>query len=330
MRSVFAGAAFALLLHAAPDAGAVPVPAEFARAEAEARFEGVTLGPFVSQLPGNPFADEQALAFEVGEPQPLENSALATAASFTDLSVHARSRVDKESGSGAINDATAVAANLSQWATSGPAGAFDLDLTLHLDGALDVAGEAFAGGSGFPSQLLAEVSVLVRLHAPSLPSVVTIFSGSASLSSVPSAVGNPGLAFTTTGDFSDGDFVQAPTGIDPSPNPFQVEGERRTLDLSTIVTETLAVGETFALEIEIETVAGGAGAWEEGFGALSDFFDTGSFELSTQTAGVSLHPVPEPERAGLAVVAGLALAARGAARRRPPAARRGPPGVALG
>lgn len=323
MRSVFAGAAFALLLHAAPEAGAVPVPAEFARAEAEARFEGVALGPFVSQLPGNPFADEQALAFEVGEPQPLENSALATAASFTDLSVHARSRVDKESASGETNDATAAAANLSHWGTIGPAGAFDLDVTLHLDGALDVAGEAFAEGTGFPSQLLAEVSVLVRLHAPSLPSVVTIFSGGASLSSVPTAVGSPGLAFTTTGDLSDGDFVQAPTAIDPSPNPFQVEGERRTLDFSTVVTQTLAVGETFALEIEIETFAGGTGIWEEGFGALSDFFDTGSFELSTSTSGVSLQPVPEATRAGLALVAGLALAAGGVARRRTPPTRRG-------
>jgi hypothetical protein len=294
----------------ATEARAVPLPPESATAEAEARFEGVDLGPFLKQLPGNPFAEEQALAFEAGEPEPLENSSLATGASFTDLSVHARSRVDKESASGASNDATARAANVSHWVSSGPGGSFDLDVTLDVDGVLDVAGEAFAA-SAFPSQLVAEVTVEVLLHAPSLPSVVQLFFGTASLTSVPSSVGSPGLGFGTSGDWGDGDFVSSATGIDPSPDPFLVEGERRTLDFSTLVGETLAVGETFAIEIEVETFAGAAGTWEEGFGALSDFFETSTFSLSTDTPGVSLTSVPEPGAGALLGSVALAgLAAR--------------------
>ncbi len=73
----FLAAAVALVLHSAlpTESPAVPLPPRSATASAEASFEGITVGPFLSMLPGNGFVDEMALAFVPGDPSPLANSA---------------------------------------------------------------------------------------------------------------------------------------------------------------------------------------------------------------------------------------------------------------
>jgi len=285
----------------APAARAVPLPSVSALVRAEATFEGVTQGPFIDSDPGTgggpPFVEEMAFSFDAGAPDPFDNSALATAASFTDGSVHTRSRVDKESaslGPGNFNEAVAFATNATHYRVSSPSPqAVDLSIVLNIDGVLDVAGEAFVGSSALTSELLAQVEVSVLLFATNEATSLTLFHGSAILTSTPTAVGAPGIAFATTGAWASS-WVAGPTGIDPSPGAFIVDGESRMIDASLGLVATLESPTTFALVIEIETTARGEGLWEAGFGSIADFFDTASLAVSAATPGATVESVPEP------------------------------------
>ena len=260
-------------------------------------------------LPNNGFADEMALAFDSGNPSPLANSSLATSASFTDLSLHSRSRVFSEDASATNNEALSLAGNVSHWVVSSPTPGsnFDLDVNFSLGGALDVADAAFVD-SPFPDDMRVEMEVLMTLHFPSLSNTITVFNGLARLDIQEDPSDPANTTFLTVGDLSTADFTLGDTDFDLAP-PFPTFGSRAALNFGTTIQQSVPA-ETFAVEIQLRTLAEADGAFEEGFAALADFFDSSTFTLSTNTPGVTISQVPEPRSLWLCLSALVGLAFR--------------------
>lgn len=288
-------------------AKAVPLPSMAARADAEASFAGFTQGRFFHSLPGNPFVDEIAFAFDPLNPSPFDNSSLATAASFTDRSLHSRSRVDSQEAEVNSNFAESFATNGSHWTVfnPGPGSSFDLDLFFTIEGTLDAAGSAYVD-TPIVDHLLGSVDVSIRLYFPSLPNPIDAFTGAATLEVIENPADPNNRTFTVQGDWTESDFIVGDTGFDLSPG-FASFGARATTELNGEFHQTVPA-EKFGVVIQLETRAEGLGVFEEGYAALSDFFDSASFYLSTTTPGVSISSseIPEP-CTGLLLAIGLVI-----------------------
>jgi hypothetical protein len=283
----------ALSIAIAPLAQAVPLPPVGAHAEATAKVpgnddgtvtnDGATVASASNIAVGSGIADAFAQATVGGE-------------------VRSRSLVDSASGLAQASNAAAVARWTGQFQTAGidPGNPIDLDLVLDIDGMLSYSNNNANVGL---DDLLSSVTFSLTLHDV-LSGATSVFDGSASLSSI-SRFDPPD--FDRGGDWADSsrdsDFTI------PFCGAFSCQVD---VDALISVDDALLVGfgATFGVEVELFTSAFQAQGQETG--ASSDFANTASVNLSTDTPGISFEPVPEP---GTGLLLGLGLSLLGFTRR---------------
>jgi hypothetical protein len=194
------------------------------------------------------------------------------------------SLVDSASGSGEASNATATARWIAQVQTGGidPQNPIDIDLDLAVDGTLTYLNNNTNVG---PDDLLSSVTLRLTLHDMG-SGATSVFDGSAALSSV-SRTESPVL--NRSGDWADasrdGDFTMQ--NCSPLSCQFDV-------DALILVDDALLIGfgDVFGVEVELITVAFQAQGRETAAG--SDFANTASVNLSTDTPGITFTLVPEP------------------------------------
>ena len=189
-------------------------------------------------------------------------------------------------------DARSDVTQVSQWTPLGgtPGNPIDIDVTLSIDGHLRLADFA----SSPTGNLLTTASFTVDVITAAL--TTSVYNGLASFTTEKTGFTST-LVLSAFGDWQVSDFTcVASSG-----------GETCSIDINMTLQDVAFVmpGESFAIDSNLltETVMNGA---RETFGE-SDFFNTGSFSLSSDAPGVSFVFVPEPATGSLLAAAMLVM-----------------------
>ncbi|MBW2274793.1 MAG: PEP-CTERM sorting domain-containing protein [Deltaproteobacteria bacterium] len=291
-KALFMYAAIALV--AAPFAHAVPLPPVGAYADARAVTPTDDAGTVTNTGPSAASATNSASG--TGDAESFSQAIVGGA-------LRSRSFVESASGSSLDSNARADAHWVGHFQTQGtdPGSPVDVNLDLRIDGSLDYANNNTNVG---PGDLLTRVTLRLILHDMAT-GATSVFDGAAELSSISRFV-DP--AFNRSGSWADpsrdGDFDV------PSCSPFSCQVD---VDATIRVDDALLVGfgSVFGVEVQLLTYAFQSQGQETG--ASSEFANTASVALSTDTPGVSFAMVPEP---GTGLLAGIGLALLGGVRRR--------------
>lgn len=285
----------ALALAFAQPAQAIPLPSVGASASATALTPGEDAGTVNDSGASSASATNDASGTGFAE---------AFAEATVGGAARSRSVVDSASGSAEDSNAGATAQWVAQVQTGGadPGNPIDIDLNLDVDGVLTYLNNNTNVGLG---DLLASVTVRLTLY-DLLTGATKVFDGNASLSSI-SRTEAPELI--RGGDWADASR-DADFAVDSNCGAFTCQVD---VNAFIAVDDALLVGfgETFGIEVELITSAFQAQGRETG--ATSDFSNTVSVNLSSNTPGITFTLVPEP---GTALLVGLGLTALGSMRRR--------------
>ncbi len=292
------------------------LPAMSASASAQASFAADTVGPFQTTLPSNGFVTEIASA---GGTSPF-GSAFTVAQSSGNLALRSRSRWTSSGGPITVFDPKnasgfARASNVSHWVADGPPGTthFDLDVHLSYSGYFDVGASNLEDSQGFVSfgtGVLADFDVFP--NAVGLPATLALFRGRAGLSAGIGLDQNSDFVInsvlSTTSGWSQSDFSVTDGSIQPGGFDAGVHALLMYSQAFPSVV-SIPIGTTFAVRSILQTSVG------DGFGripagATANFFDTGTFMLTSSTPGVTIVLIPEPSSLVLAMIIAVGVGFR--------------------
>ena len=274
IRLLFAFVPLCALLLGAQRVVAVPIPSPGAHANASADAAGG---------PSNSDTDDDPVTASVSVTSSGDDSAQAMAQATVGGAARSLSTSGGASGQFAPSEADGTARWISNFVATGtdPGNPIDLDLVTTVDGLLDYLNN----NSGAPVDgIRSSVSLTLTLHDQS--GAISVFDGSAQLATVTND--NP-PQLVRIGDWADptrdGDFSFS------SCSRFSCAYD---VNMATIFEDVAFVGfgETFAVEFELATAAFTFAGFEAD--ALSDFFNTGSIMVATDTSGITFQTVPEP------------------------------------
>lgn len=284
------------------------LPPPSAEADAGANYQNNSDAPPEAQVVGNVFVEQSASSpFPPGFEVVGSGFASAIAQSHSNLSLHSLSRTHTVLNFNA-NESVGVssfgrAENISQWIATGPAGTtdFQLDFRMQLDGVLNVAATGLENATTtgpLTAGVVAEARLLRGFPNPPL----SLFSASAGIDSgvgfLPGTT-TPNLNATllTQGLWTMSDFVLDDPLLNFGPGDGAasgVSGLRAILNYDREFENiaTLPIGTPFDIQMSLTNSTTGVlgltgSAW-------SDFFNSGSFVLSTSTPGVTIQQVGGP------------------------------------
>lgn len=277
---------FCLVLTIASVSQAVPLPPVIAEAQATAMTPGEDAGTVTDTGQSTASAANDA-----------SGSGLADAFATATVGGTARafSLVNSASGLAEASNATANARWVAHVQTGGsdPLSPIDIDLDLSVDGTLTYSNN---NTNVELNDLLSSVTFRMTLHDMA-SGAISVFDGSADLTGI-SRTDSPILV--RSGDWADGardgDFIEQ--DCSPFSCEFDVNALIRVDDALTV-----GFGEVFAVEVELGTKAFQAQGRETG--AVSDFANSASVSLSTDTPGITFTLVPEPTSAMLLVLGAI-------------------------
>jgi len=288
---------FAVLgLVTVPAALAISIPGEGAHADAFARYQDNSDGPDVVNNPAN--AEAQALVDPFGEAMPpaydrAEGHAWANLLGGVGSLSRAGGWTPAQNPLQEDIVANSTAKQVTNWivTTADPTiTTADIDMLMFIDGFLYTGDFAGAG----PGNIFGDVSFQANVYTSVRGAVNTVFEATARLDS------STGLS--TTGPWG-GAFTP---GLVDSPS----SEKRYEVNYSEFFPAafTVPTNDPFGWEIVLGTEGYAVGPYE--MFATVDFLNSGSFELSTSTPGVTFSRIPEPSTlillgAGLAGLAGL-------------------------
>ena len=283
------------LLAFAPMALAIPLPTVGAHADARAMTPGDDAGTVT---------DNGAITASATNSASGSGVADAFSQATVGGNLRSSSSVSSASGSSLDSDARADAHWIGQYQTQGtnPGGPIDIDLNLSIDGTLGYFNNNTNVG---PGDLLSSVSVRLILH-DIVSGATSVFDGAAEMSSISRFVPPD---FNRSGSWADsardGDFTVQNCG-----GPFSCQVD---VAASIVVDDALLVGFGSVFGVEVQLISHAFQAQGQETQASSDFANTASVSLSTDTPGVSFALVPEP---GSGLLLGLGLTLLAGVRRR--------------
>ncbi len=264
-----------LVLTTASVSQAMPLPPVIAEAQATAMTPVEDAGTVTDSGPGTAAATNNASGSGLAD---------AFASATVGGTLRASSLVESASGLAEASNATANARWVAHVQTGGsdPLTPIDIDLDLSVDGTLSYFNNNTNVGL---DDLLSSVTFRLTLH-DMVSGALSVFDGSADLTGI-SRTEPPILV--RSGDWADatrdGDFSEQ--SCSPFSCEFSVNALIRVDDALTV-----GFGDVFAVEVELGTKAFQAQGRETG--AASDFANTASVNLSTDTPGITFTLVPEP------------------------------------
>ncbi|MHC4624566.1 MAG: hypothetical protein ACYS4W_11770 [Planctomycetota bacterium] len=259
---------FAVLgLVALPAAFAVPIPSEGVHADAFARYQDTSDGPVVVDDPVN--AEAQALVVVLLDDK-AEGHGRASILGGVGSSIWVMGAEWQDPEIHEDIVANSTASQVTNWiaTTTDPAvTTADIDMAMSVDGFF----EYYDGAGVGPGDLFAEVFFQANVYRSGDVAPVTVFEATARLDS--------STSLSTSGPWGAA-FTSVPPGLGGD--------ERWQVDYSEIFPAafTVPTNETFGGEVLLGTAGYAVGPYE--LAAFADFLNTGSFELSTSTSGVTL------------------------------------------
>lgn len=196
-------------------------------------------------------------------------------------------------------EAMASGSATSHWVprtSGGDSENIDVDVTLHLEGVLDVSTGA-GGGENAPDFLEASVNFGARLYQRSLGDSIVVLS-----------VHDEGATLDANGELSTSSGF---SDISATPIASQYEdgvAYALTLDITIEDVTFVNAGEEdlFAISLDLETNARVFDPGGDELGAFADFLNSGGYTLSSDTPGVTFEQVPIPEPSSTVLIMVLA------------------------